>query len=107
MKAVKLCFTVSFDSSGAGFYVDATTPGWNKHYKMYSYITEELPRLVSGLFPIDVSRASISGHSMGGHGALICHLKNPGMYRSASAFSPIANPTDCPWGHKAFKVSVL
>jgi S-formylglutathione hydrolase len=87
--------------------VDATTPGWNKHYKMYSYITEELPRLVSGLFPIDVSRASISGHSMGGHGALICHLKNPGMYRSASAFSPIANPTDCPWGHKAFKVSVL
>ncbi len=73
---------------------------------MYSYVTKELPDVVSGLFPVDVSRASICGHSMGGHGALVCHLKNPGKYRSVSAFSPITNPTDCPWGHKAFTVSI-
>ena len=69
----------SYDfGSGAGFYVNATSPKWSKHYNMYDYVTKELPDLVSELFPIDGSRMSISGHSMGGHGALICHLKNPG-----------------------------
>merc|ERR1712013_648790 len=73
-----------------------------KHYNMYTYITKELPELVSGLFPVDGERRSITGHSMGGHGALICHLKNPGMFSSVSAFSPICNPTVVPWGEKAF-----
>jgi len=88
--------------TAAGFYVNATTPGWNKHYRMYDYVTKELPALVSGLFPVDTSRAGITGHSMGGHGAMICHLKNPGMYSSVSAFAPIVNPTAVPWGKKAF-----
>merc|ERR1712048_999011 len=93
----------SYDfGSGAGFYVDATTEKWKKHYNMYTYITKELPELVSGLFPVDGERRSITGHSMGGHGALICHLKNPGMFSSVSAFSPICNPTVVPWGEKAF-----
>ena len=95
----------SYDfGSGAGFYVDATAEPWSRHYKMYSYVTKELPEYVRGLFPVDMNRVGICGHSMGGHGALICHLKNPGKYCSVSAFSPIANPTDCPWGEKAFKV---
>merc|ERR1712088_839254 len=93
----------SYDfGSGAGFYVDATTEKWKKHYNMYTYITKELPELVSGLFPVDPEKRSITGHSMGGHGALVCHLKNPGMFSSVSAFSPICNPTVVPWGEKAF-----
>jgi S-formylglutathione hydrolase len=95
----------SYDfGSGAGFYVDATADPWSKNYKMYSYITQELPKVVFGEFSqIDPSRVSISGHSMGGHGALSLYLKNPGMYKSCSAFAPIANPLKCPWGEKAFK----
>merc|ERR1739844_680520 len=93
----------SYDfGSGAGFYVDATTEKWKKHYNMYTYITKELPELISGLFPVDPERKSITGHSMGGHGALVAHLKNPGMYTSVSAFAPIANPVAVPWGEKAF-----
>lgn len=71
---------------------------------MYSYITSELPDLVNSLFPVDGSRTAITGHSMGGHGALVAHLRNPGKYASASAFAPICNPVNVPWGHKAFKV---
>ena len=69
---------------------------------MYDYVTEELPGLVHNLFPVDGQKVSITGHSMGGHGALVCHLKNPGKYASVSAFAPICNPTKCPWGVKAF-----
>lgn len=95
----------SYDfGSGAGFYIDATADPWSKNYKMYSYITQELPKVVFGEFSqIDFSRVSISGHSMGGHGAMSLYLKNPGMYKSCSAFAPIANPLKCPWGEKAFK----
>jgi len=93
----------SYDfGSGAGFYVDATEPKWSKNYKMYTYITEELPQLISSLFPVDPVKMSITGHSMGGHGALVAHLKNPGKYSSVSAFAPICNPTVVPWGEKAF-----
>jgi len=93
----------SYDfGSGAGFYLNATDPKWSKHYNMYDYVTKELPDLVSKLFAVDGKRMSITGHSMGGHGALISHLKNPGKYTSVSAFSPICNPTKCPWGEKAF-----
>jgi S-formylglutathione hydrolase len=88
--------------TGAGFYVDATQSPWTAHYRMYSYITRELPRLVHEHFPADGGRQGIFGHSMGGHGALVCALKNPGLYRSLSAFAPIAAPSRCPWGHKAF-----
>lgn len=69
---------------------------------MYDYITKELPEVIDSLFTVDTKRAAICGHSMGGHGALTLHLKNPGMYKSCSAFSPICNPTQCPWGIKAF-----
>lgn len=95
----------SYDfGSGAGFYIDATADPWSKNYKMYSYITQELPKVVFGEFSqIDSLSVSISGHSMGGHGALSLYLKNPGMYKSCSAFAPIANPLKCPWGEKAFK----
>jgi S-formylglutathione hydrolase len=85
---------------GAGFYVNATEPPWAKHYRMYDYVVSELPALVEGRFPVSDARA-ISGHSMGGHGALICALRNPGRYRSVSAFAPIVNPSNCPWGIKA------
>ena len=89
--------------SGAGFYLDATEPDWKENYNMYSYVTEELPELLSTDFPeLCNVRQGIFGHSMGGHGALICALKNPGKYRSVSAFSPICNPIECPWGQKAF-----
>ena len=88
---------------GAGFYLDATCEPWSKHYRMYSYVTGELPALIAEKFPADVSRQGIFGHSMGGHGALICALKNPGQYRSLSAFAPIAAPMRCPWGRKAFR----
>ncbi|MCB1754052.1 MAG: S-formylglutathione hydrolase [Gammaproteobacteria bacterium] len=87
---------------GAGFYVNATQAPWNKHYHMYDYITQELPALIEKNFPIIPGRRSISGHSMGGHGALICALKNPGMYKSVSAFAPICNPVNCGWGHGCF-----
>ena len=86
---------------GAGFYVDATQAPYDRHYRMYTYVTCELPALVEAHLPVD-ERRGISGHSMGGHGALICALRNPGRYRSVSAFAPIGNPTSCPWGHKAF-----
>lgn len=94
----------SYDfGSGAGFYVDATEEPWAKGYKMYSYITEELPKALFGHFKeLDGSRVSITGHSMGGHGALTLFLKNPGKYKSVSAFAPITNPSKCPWGEKAF-----
>ena len=87
---------------GAGFYVNATESPWNHHYRMYDYVTRELPALVQEHFPVTEKRA-ISGHSMGGHGALMVALKNPGRYVSVSAFSPIANPVNCPWGEKAFR----
>ena len=85
---------------GAGFYVNATEQPWAKHYQMYSYIVEELPALINSQFPVDGARASISGHSMGGHGALTIALKNPGQFKSVSAFSPICSPLNCPWGDK-------
>jgi len=87
--------------SGAGFYVDATQPPWSANYRMYSYITEELPAVIAANFPADMSRQGITGHSMGGHGALTIHLKNPETYRSVSAFAPISAPSQCPWGEKA------
>jgi len=87
---------------GAGFYVDATEPPWSAHYRMYSYVTSELPELVTSSFPALADRQGIFGHSMGGHGALVCALRNPSQYRSLSAFAPISAPMRCPWGHKAF-----
>ncbi len=86
---------------GAGFYLNATEQPWARHYRMHDYVVDELPALVEAHFPVSALR-SISGHSMGGHGALVCALRNPGRYRSVSAFAPIANPLDCPWGEKAF-----
>ncbi|PNS08944.1 S-formylglutathione hydrolase [Solilutibacter silvestris] len=86
---------------GAGFYVDATQAPWSRHYRMYSYVVDELPALIEANFPASDARA-ISGHSMGGHGALTIALKNPGRYRSVSAFSPIVAPSQVPWGKKAF-----
>jgi S-formylglutathione hydrolase len=88
---------------GAGFYVDAMREPWSKHYRMYSYVTRELPALIGEKFPADPSRQGIFGHSMGGHGALVCALRNPGQYRSLSALAPVAAPMRCPWGKKAFK----
>jgi len=88
---------------GAGFYVDATQVPWSKHYRMYSYVTRELPELITTKFPADTARQGMFGHSMGGHGALVCALRNPGQYRSLSAFAPIAAPMRCPWGKKAFE----
>jgi S-formylglutathione hydrolase len=85
---------------GAGFYVNATQSPWSKQYRMYDYVVSELPALIDANFPVTEARA-ISGHSMGGHGALIVALKNPGRYRSVSAFSPIVAPSQAPWGQKA------
>ncbi|KAJ1022285.1 hypothetical protein NDA13_005196 [Ustilago tritici] len=95
----------SYDfGSGAGFYLNATKEPWSKAYNMYDYVVKELPKkLEENNLPIDTSRASIFGHSMGGHGALTLYLKNRSQYRSASAFSPICNPTASPWGKKAFQ----
>lgn len=94
----------SYDvGTGASFYVDATEPKWSKHYRMYTYISEELIGLVVDNFSIDPSRISIFGHSMGGHGALMISLRNPEKFKSCSAFAPICNPMQCPWGQKAFK----
>jgi S-formylglutathione hydrolase len=88
---------------GAGFYVDATQAPWSSHYRMYNYVSRELPALIAREFKTaDTSRQSIMGHSMGGHGALVCALRNPQQYRSVSAFAPIVAPSQVPWGHKAF-----
>ena len=87
---------------GAGFYVDATQMPWAAHYRMYSYVTSELPELVTSSFPALADRQGIFGHSMGGHGALVCALRNSTRYRSLSAFAPISAPMRCPWGRKAF-----
>jgi len=89
---------------GAGFYLDAAKAPFDKHYRMESYVTEELPRAVAAAAGpvVDTSRASVFGHSMGGHGALTLALRHPGAFRSCSAFAPICNPTQCPWGLKAF-----
>jgi S-formylglutathione hydrolase len=86
---------------GAGFYVDATEAPFAKNYRMWSYVTEELPRLVAENFPVDPARQSVFGHSMGGHGALTVALRNPTRYRAASAFAPIVEPSQVPWGIKA------
>jgi S-formylglutathione hydrolase len=86
---------------GAGFYVDATEEPWSKNYRMWSYVTDELPALVVGEFPADGYRQAITGHSMGGHGALTVALRSPDLYRSVSAFAPIVAPSQVPWGQKA------
>ena len=87
---------------GAGFYINATQEPWVEHYQMYDYVVEELPKLINREFPVDANAMSISGHSMGGHGALTIALKNPQRYKSVSAFSPICSPINCPWGEKVF-----
>ena len=87
---------------GAGFYVDATVAPWSESYRMYGYVTRELPEVVAAGFSADPGRQSICGHSMGGHGALVCALRNPSQYRSVSAFAPITAPVLVPWGQKAF-----
>jgi S-formylglutathione hydrolase len=86
---------------GAGFYVDATQPPFDRHYRMWSYVTQELPTLIAENFPADMERQSIMGHSMGGHGAITIALRNPGRYASVSAFAPIVAPSQVPWGEKA------
>ncbi len=91
-----------FLGSGAGFYVNATKSPWSKHYQMFDYVSRELPGVVESAFPIDTARRGICGHSMGGHGALVIALRNPGRYQSVSAFAPISNPTASPWGRAAF-----
>ncbi len=86
---------------GAGFYVDATQEPWSANFRMRSYIERELPALIAAEFPADMDRQGITGHSMGGHGALTIALRNPGRFRSVSAFAPIVSPLNCPWGEKA------
>ncbi|MGF1627109.1 MAG: S-formylglutathione hydrolase [Alphaproteobacteria bacterium] len=88
--------------TGAGFYIDATVEPWSAHYRMASYIVNELPALVAARFPVEPHRSGIMGHSMGGHGALTLALKHPQRFRSLSAFAPICHPVDVPWGVKAF-----
>lgn len=88
--------------TGAGFYLDAEAAPWKGHYRMYSYVTKELPALIEANFPVDAGRRGVFGHSMGGHGALVIALRNPQAYRSVSAFAPICNPVAAPWGEKAF-----
>ena len=93
----------AFDlGQGAGFYVDATEAPWAAHFKMWSYVTQELPALVFGAFGLDAARQGITGHSMGGHGALTMALRHPGRFRSVSAFAPICNPVRSDWGRKQF-----
>jgi S-formylglutathione hydrolase len=87
---------------GAGFYVDATKQLWSSHFRMWTYVNQELPELIAAEFPVDMDRQSITGHSMGGHGALIVALRNPGRFRSVSAFAPIVAPSQVRWGEKAF-----
>ena len=89
-------------AQGAGFYLDATEEPWSKNYNMYSYVVDELVETIKNHFPVDDNRLGISGHSMGGHGALTIAIKNPDIFKSVSAFSPICNPTKIPWGEKAF-----
>ncbi|HEV8408274.1 MAG TPA: S-formylglutathione hydrolase [Sphingomicrobium sp.] len=92
----------SYDfGKGAGFYVDAKEEPWSKNFKMWSYVSEELPSLIVSEFPVDGYRQAITGHSMGGHGALTVALRNPGMFKSVSAFAPIVAPSRVPWGQKA------
>ena len=91
-----------FLGSGAGFYVNAVQDPWASHYRMYDYVSRELPEFVESSFPIDPARRGICGHSMGGHGALVIALRNPGRYRSVSALAPISNPSASPWGRAAF-----
>jgi S-formylglutathione hydrolase len=86
---------------GASFYVNATQAPWNRHYQMYDYVVQELPKLIESTFPVSAKRA-IAGHSMGGHGALTIAMLNPQRYSSVSAFSPISNPMNCPWGQRTF-----
>ena len=86
---------------GAGFYVDATEEPWSKHYRMWSYVTDELSELIAAEFPADMARQGITGHSMGGHGALTVALNHPGRFRGVSAFAPIVAPSQVPWGQKA------
>jgi S-formylglutathione hydrolase len=86
---------------GAGFYVDATEAPWSRNYRMYSYVTQELFGLIAASFAVDPARVGISGHSMGGHGALTIALKHPALFRSVSAFAPVCAPARCPWGEKA------
>lgn len=86
---------------GAGFYLNATQAPWHRHYRMYDYVVNELPGLINSRFPVQPDACSISGHSMGGHGALTIALKNPQQFRSVSAFAPICSPTRCPWGIRA------
>ncbi|MBT3430620.1 MAG: S-formylglutathione hydrolase [Proteobacteria bacterium] len=88
--------------SGAGFYINATQAPWSGHYRMFDYVSQELPGIVTTELQGDPKRLGVMGHSMGGHGALICALKNPDVFRSCSAFAPISNPVNCPWGEKAF-----
>ncbi|GAA6619985.1 S-formylglutathione hydrolase [Scytonema sp. NUACC26] len=88
--------------TGAGFYVDATVEPWSSRYRMYSYVVRELPALIAENFSVQSDKQSIFGHSMGGHGALVCALRNPEQYKSVSAFAPIAAPMRCPWGQKVF-----
>lgn len=88
--------------TGAGFYIDAEAEPWRGHYRMYSYMTKELPALIETSFPVRTDRRGIFGHSMGGHGALVIAFKNPSRYQSVSAFAPISNPVAVPWGEKAF-----
>lgn len=87
--------------TGAGFYVDATSQPWRSHYQMYRYVVSELPALINEHFPAQLNNQSIFGHSMGGHGAIVCALRNPNLYKSVSAFAPIVAPMRCPWGEKA------
>lgn len=89
--------------SGAGFYVNATRLPWARHYRMYDYVADELPALLRAHFPVLAEHESICGHSMGGHGALILHLRNPGRYRSVSAFAPICHPSQGDWGRRALQ----
>ena len=89
--------------SGAGFYLNATQSPWHKHYRMESYLLEDLLPALSKHYPINPKRLAVTGHSMGGHGALTLALKNPGLFRSVTAFAPISSPINCPWGQKALK----
>ncbi len=91
---------------GAGFYVNATDQPWSDHYQMYDYVLDELPGLINSKFPVNSEKMSISGHSMGGHGALTIALNNSGRYSSVSAFSPICSPINCPWGQKALSAYI-
>jgi len=89
--------------TGAGFYVDATEEPWRQYYQMYSYVVQELPAVITANFPARSDKQSIFGHSMGGHGALVCAMRNPQLYKSVSAFAPITAPMRCPWGQKNFQ----